>query len=112
VPEGQEAWGEVFLRAADIGERRWDAVIVDEEPETGHLSVSDRILDVVAGGEHWELQAISKILHDIPYDTIKKTVSRLVQRGLLFKDETGRFYEPPKSGVRLRSLPGSRGVDA
>jgi hypothetical protein len=30
VPEGQEAWGQVFLRAADVGERRWDAVIVDE----------------------------------------------------------------------------------
>ena len=30
VIEGKEPWGEVFLRAADLCERRWDVVIVDE----------------------------------------------------------------------------------
>ena len=30
VLEGQEPWGELFLRAADLCERRWDVVIVDE----------------------------------------------------------------------------------
>ena len=30
VIEGKEPWGELFLRAADLCERRWDVVIVDE----------------------------------------------------------------------------------
>ena len=87
-------------------------VIVDEEPETGTVSAADRIIAVVAGGEHWELQAINKILYDIKYDTLKHKVSFLVRTGRLHKDEAGRVYEPPQAGVKLRSLPGSRGLDA
>jgi hypothetical protein len=87
-------------------------VIVDEEPETGTVTTADRIIAVVAGGEHWELQAISKILYDIKYDTLKHKVSFLVRTGRLHKDEAGRVYEPPQAGVKLRSLPGSRGLDA
>lgn len=84
-----------------------------EEEETGRgETTAERIVDVVSGGEHWELQAVSKILSDISYDTIKKTVQRLVARSILHKDDAGRIFEPPKPGYKLRSLPGSSGLDA
>jgi hypothetical protein len=84
-----------------------------EEEETGRgETTAERIVDVVSGGEHWELQAIAKILSDIPYDTVKKTTQRLVARSVLHKDDAGRIFEPPKPGYKLRSLPGSRGLDA
>lgn len=101
--------GKIVFTHAEVG--------VEEDPMTGGMTWIDRIMDVIAGGEHWEIQAVAKLLthggdERKVYDTVKTTVSRAVKAGTIQRDEAGRIFEPAKPGLRLRALPTSRGLDA
>lgn len=69
------------------------------------------IRELLSDGEGMDSAAICRALSNINPATIRSTLSRMVLRSELTKDEAG-IYRTATRAVKLRSLPGSKGLDA
>ena len=84
------------------------SVELDEEAE---VNTAAAIQELLEGGrmKSGDIERTLEAFHQPA--TVRKNLSRMVAKGIIFKDEAGLYYLPVGS-VRLRSLPGSKGMDA
>ena len=77
-----------------------------------HVSKRDRILNLLTSGR-WTIKAIDAELSDVPYETIRRTLSRLVKSGHAMKmnEEYVAVARPiPMSGTPLGTTTGQSGT--
>jgi len=94
---------------------RESAVLEEEEDLT--VSVAERetvkelILDLLSNGEKVQMQTFLKTYPRVTPNTMRGTMNRMVSKGEV-KHEQGGWYMLARQPIKLRSLPGSKGVDA
>lgn len=86
-------------------------VIDDEEPTYGPRVTTPDAIRELLDGSRMQLQQIAATLSRIPYNTVKGTLRRLVEKGEVVEQDG--WYTLGRRPVALRSVPGSgSGLDA